>query len=199
MNNSELSNAGLLDEGVSNLINENLLSGLTENTSLLNANGNYSNLINESLLNGLTENTSLLNASGEEFSYASAGKDLAALSGCKKPKSPLLGIFTGGLSNINYKKKKKAYEECISNYKANLESQRKEAAESKQKTAEIEAKLEQAKKELESAKSDNVDSSAKRQDSGDNKILGMPKGVAIGLGVAVLAVGGFFLYKKFKK
>jgi hypothetical protein len=37
----------------------------------------------------------------------------------------------------------------------------------------------------------------KAGDSSDNKILGMPKGVAIGLGVAVLAIGGFFVYKKF--
>jgi hypothetical protein len=65
----DLSNASGLDDSIlekhSNLINENLLSGLTENTSLLNADGEYSNLINESLLSGLTENTSLLNADGE--------------------------------------------------------------------------------------------------------------------------------------
>ena len=68
----DLSNASGLDDSIlekhSNLINENLLSGLTENTSLLNADGEYSNLINESLLSGLTENTSLLNADGEDYS-----------------------------------------------------------------------------------------------------------------------------------
>jgi hypothetical protein len=31
----------------------------------------------------------------------------------------------------------------------------------------------------------------------DDKILGMPKGVAIGLGVAIVALGGFLVYKKF--
>ena len=31
----------------------------------------------------------------------------------------------------------------------------------------------------------------------DDKILGMPKGLAIGLGIAVLAIGGFLVYKKF--
>jgi len=31
----------------------------------------------------------------------------------------------------------------------------------------------------------------------DDKILGMPKGLAIGLGIAVLAIGGFIVYKKF--
>ena len=68
----DLSNASGLDDSIlekhSNLINENLLSGLTENTSLLNADGEYSNLINENLLSGLTENTSLLNADGEDYS-----------------------------------------------------------------------------------------------------------------------------------
>jgi hypothetical protein len=68
----DLSNASGLDDSIlekhSNLINESLLSGLTENTSLLNADGEYSNLINESLLDGLTENTSLLNADGEDYS-----------------------------------------------------------------------------------------------------------------------------------
>jgi hypothetical protein len=33
----------------------------------------------------------------------------------------------------------------------------------------------------------------------DDKILGMPKGLAIGLGIAVLAIGGYIAYKKFKK
>jgi hypothetical protein len=33
----------------------------------------------------------------------------------------------------------------------------------------------------------------------DDKILGMPKGLAIGLGIALLAVGGYIAYKKFKK
>lgn len=68
----DLSNASGLDDSIlekhSNLINESLLDGLTENTSLLNADGEYSNLINESLLDGLTENTSLLNADGENYS-----------------------------------------------------------------------------------------------------------------------------------
>jgi hypothetical protein len=68
----DLSNASGLDDSIlekhSNLINESLLDGLTENTSLLNADGEYSNLINESLLDGLTENTSLLNADGEDYS-----------------------------------------------------------------------------------------------------------------------------------
>jgi len=54
----------------SNMINENLLDGLTENTRLLSADGEdedeESNMINESLLDGLTENTTLLSADGED-------------------------------------------------------------------------------------------------------------------------------------
>lgn len=33
----------------------------------------------------------------------------------------------------------------------------------------------------------------------DNKILGMPKGLAIGLGIAILAIGGVVVYKKMIK
>jgi hypothetical protein len=33
----------------------------------------------------------------------------------------------------------------------------------------------------------------------DDKILGMPKMVAIGVGVVILAIGGFIVYKKFIK
>ena len=42
------------------------------------------------------------------------------------------------------------------------------------------------------------DDESKRLGEGDDKILGMPKGVAIGVGIAVLAIGGFFAYKYFK-
>jgi hypothetical protein len=36
-------------------------------------------------------------------------------------------------------------------------------------------------------------------DKSDDKILGMPKMVAIGVGVVILAIGGFIVYKKFIK
>jgi hypothetical protein len=70
--NTSLLNA---DGKYSNLINQNLLSGLTENTSLLSADGDYSNMINENLLNGLTENTSLLSADGEDEEVSNAFGD----------------------------------------------------------------------------------------------------------------------------
>ena len=36
------------------------------------------------------------------------------------------------------------------------------------------------------------------EETSSDKILGMPKGVAIGVGVAILAIGGFLIYKKVK-
>jgi hypothetical protein len=53
-------------------------------------------------------------------------------------------------------------------------------------------------------KESNVDlsklkSAIKTDDSSDDKILGMPKGLAIALGVTIVVVGGFFAYKKFGK
>jgi hypothetical protein len=42
------------------------------------------------------------------------------------------------------------------------------------------------------------DDESKRLGEGDDKILGMPKMVAIGLGVALVAIGGFVAYKYFK-
>jgi len=42
-----------------------------------------------------------------------------------------------------------------------------------------------------------IDSTDVDNNDGDDKILGMPKGLAIGLGIAILAVGGFIVYKKF--
>ena len=44
----------------------------------------------------------------------------------------------------------------------------------------------------------DIESVSKTASENEDKILGMPKGVAIGVGVAVLAIGGFFAYKYFK-
>jgi hypothetical protein len=46
--------------------------------------------------------------------------------------------------------------------------------------------------------SDKSKKSGEGSDDADDKILGMPKMVAIGLGVALVAVGGFVAYKYFK-
>jgi hypothetical protein len=45
----------------------------------------------------------------------------------------------------------------------------------------------------------NAKELADKSAASSDKILGMPKMVAIGLGVVLLAIGGFFAYKKFKK
>jgi hypothetical protein len=171
MNNSDLLNSEKLDESVSNLINE-------------------------SLLDGLTENTSLLNASGEEFYYATAKKDLQKLSGCKKPAAPVLGLLTSGISNINYKKRKKAYEDCMKNYKASLEAQKKEVAASTQRKEEVEAELNRVKSELENSSAERTGGRVVT-----DTFLGMPK--AVGITVAIvgglaLLVGGVVLVKKLR-
>jgi len=43
---------------------------------------------------------------------------------------------------------------------------------------------------------DMGDETLKTADEGDGKILGMPKGVAIGLGVGVLVIGGLLIFKR---
>ena len=161
MNKSELLNAEQLDESVSNLINENLLDGLTENTSLLNADG-------------------------EQFYYATARRQLRNLTGCKKPL-------------VRTKKKLKAYNECMKNYKANLEREKQEAATSAK--AEVSKKLQEVEKELEDAKNQTPDSSRVVEGTGD-KFLGMPKAVGITVvvvGGLALLIGGIFLVKKLSK
>jgi hypothetical protein len=125
-------------------------------------------------------------------------KEMKGLTGCKKP------MFMIG-------KKKKAYNQCIANYKNEVASRAQEASQLKEQLAASSsssaAAAEKAKKELEDTKAELAASkggsgSSKRgssEDEEDGKILGMPKMVAIGLGVVVLAVGGFVVYKKFKK
>jgi hypothetical protein len=171
MNNSDLLNSEKLDESVSNLINE-------------------------SLLDGLTENTSLLNASGEEFSYATARKQVKELTGCKKP-APLVGRILNPLLNLNYKKKKKEYDDCMKNYKASLEAQKKEVAASTQRKEEVEAELNRVKSELENSSAERTGSDRVVTDT----FLGMPK--AVGITVAIvgglaLLVGGVVLVKKLR-
>jgi hypothetical protein len=75
--------------------------------------------------------------------------------------------------------------------------------------AQIDAKNEEIElakaQEREKVKSELSQENQFREGSGDvpvvddDKILGMPKGLAIGLGIAVLAIGGFIAYKVIKK
>jgi len=196
--NLELSNIGGLDESICNAIG-------------MNNNLEYSNLINENLLSGLTENTSLLSANGqEEYSYIEVtpeqieqgakigkaaidiGKSLAPKAdsaGCKKPALPESFLNRGKWST---------YKKCLKDAKdakdaiANQERADK-AADQAQKNKIEEAKL--ALMQLNASKSSSRESS-------DDKFLGMPKAVGITVtvvGALALIVGGIFLVKKLRK
>lgn len=132
---------------------------------------------------------------GGLFRNRKTKKEIRGITGCKKPV-------------LNVGKKKKEYEKCLSDYKSTQRNKEKELENAKRNLASSSsssaAELAAAKKELEAkeqellASKSAVRTSEKTETEGD-KILGMPKMVAIGLGVVILAVGGFIAYKKFKK
>jgi uncharacterized membrane protein len=141
------------------------------------------------------EHLDLLNQENLD-SNASGRKTLRALTGCKKP------IFMVG-------KKKKAYNECISNYNQAKAKQASDLAQAASASAASAAAAEKAKKELEETK---VQLAASKDGSGSNrsrensessdKFLGMPKAVGITVTVVgglALIVGGIFLVKKLRK
>lgn len=103
----------------SNLTDESLLDGLT-NSSLLNADGDdgeFSNLINTDLLSGLTENTSLLNVDGYcdadgDTEYSNAFGDwVKGLFGKKDKDSALNKIADTNVALVDAKTMDKAYKE----------------------------------------------------------------------------------------
>jgi len=103
----------------SNLTDESLLDGLT-NSSLLNADGDdgeFSNLINTDLLSGLTENTSLLNADGYsdadgDTEYSNAFGDwVKGLFGKNKKDSALNKIADPDVALVDAKTMDNAYKE----------------------------------------------------------------------------------------
>lgn len=152
-------------------------------------------------------NLDIANFVDDEQSNA-MGKDLTALTGCKKP-SKAGGIakafLTLGVSNLRenkiYKQKLKAYNQCMSDYKAKIAKQNDAVAQSELKIAQAKEEAEQAKKQAEEAVQNLQSSQAGKSADlkGSDKILGMPKMVAYGLGALVLAVGGFLIYKKMNK
>lgn len=193
MNNLELSNIGGLDESICNAVG-------------MNNNLEYSNMINENLLDGLTENTSLLSANGE-YSYMTAptpeqiqqaaqvakagieiGKSLAPKAdsaGCKKPLLPE--------SFVN-RSKWNRYKDCLRDAKAAKQAEAK--AEQDRITLERERLAQQQMQQ--SQQSQQRGSS----DDGGDKFLGMPKAVGITVtvvGALALIVGGIFLVKKLRK
>ena len=192
--NLELSNIGGLDESICNAIG-------------MNNNLEYSNLINENLLDGLTENTGLLSAAdGMEDTYSNAnytptsadiqaGADLTSTivkataskpdaSGCKKP-SMGESFFNRG--------KWSRYKDCVKN--ANDLAEKANAAE-RERTEQQRLKVEQARLGLEQLKRSRENSES------SDKFLGMPKAVGITVTVVgglALIVGGIFLVKKLRK
>jgi hypothetical protein len=185
MNNLELSNIGGLDESICNAIG-------------MNNNLEYSNLINEDLLNGLTENTSLLNADGDggntitpeqAAQIAKVGVDIgkalapkADSAGCKKPVLPESFINRG---------KWNTYKDCLRDAKAAKQAEVK--AEQDRIALERERLNQQQMMQQQSQQ---------RGGESDDKFLGMPKAVGITVtvvGALALIVGGIFLVKKLRK
>jgi hypothetical protein len=186
MNNLELSNIGGLDESICNAIG-------------MNNNLEYSNLINEDLLNGLTENTGLLSADGggntitpeqaAQIGKAAIdiGKALAPKAdgdGCKKPVLPESFLNRGKWST---------YKDCLRN-----------AQEAKQAAVKAEQDRIALERErlLQSQQSQQSQKGASDDDGGGDKFLGMPKAVGITVTVVgglALIVGGIFLVKKLRK
>lgn len=168
----DLSNADGLDESIffnsSNFTNESLLDGLTENTSLLNADGDspapkksgggagqYVNA--ETVQAGVAATTAIASSimANKNSPAGQSKKEIKAVCGTKMP------------FYLN-KKKKKAYQECVANY-----------LKSKQPVAPV--------------YNPSADRSINLPPVVDNKILGMPKPLFVGLSivatVALIFVG----------
>ena len=184
MNNLELSNIEGLDESICNAIG-------------MNNNLEYSNLINEDLLNGLTENTSLLSADGGGNTItpeqaAQIGKTVidigkalapkADSAGCKKPVLPESFLNRGKWST---------YKDCL----RNAQEAKQAAAKAEQDRIDLEReRLERERQQQSQQRGDD--------DGGGDKFLGMPKAVGITVtvvGALALIVGGIFLVKKLRK
>jgi len=158
----------------------------------------------------MIETTDTLNTTDFENSYSeiTSRKSLRQITGCKKPINiaPIFGLGGALIGRKRQKQKMKEYNDCLKRYND-------EVANAKASAQEKTAELERAKRELEEIKqqyatqqeykqgradSSSDDNLGKGIDDGDGKILGMPKGLAIGLGIAVLAIGGFITYKIIK-
>lgn len=168
-NSFDLPNTGVLDESFGNFTNESLLDGLTENTSLLNADGDKptsggsggaGQYVNpETVQAGVAATTAIASTimANRNSPAGQSKKELKAVCGRK----PLL------------RKNKAKYQECVNKYLA-----------SKQPVA--------------PAYNPSSDRSVNLPPVADDKILGMPKPLAIGLGV-VLAIGVTFIAVKVYK
>lgn len=183
-NDFDLSNADALDESVANAIGMN---DSFQYSSCCGADG-QSNFTNESLLDGLTENTSLLNAEGggeskvsPEMIQAGIGATTAIVAGIQASKASPSGQAKQDLKNACgrkplFKKKKAKWQECVNEYMKS-----KQVAQTP--VAPVAPPVDYSQRNMRSG------------DDSDGKILGMPKGLAIGLGV-VLALGLTFVAVK---
>jgi hypothetical protein len=158
------------------MINENLLDGLTENTSLLGADGVEDRYSNYTLTSADVQAGAALVGT---IAQAAASKPDA--SGCKKPSMQESFLNRGKWSK---------YKDCVKN--ANDLAEKANAAE-RERTEQQRLKVEQAKLALQQLNTSRVNREA------DGKILGMPKGLAIGLGVAILGAAVFVTYKIIKR
>lgn len=159
-------------------------------SELLNADGLDDSISQgESNADGDDESSELL---GGILQKRKLKKSLQEITGCKRPL-----VMIG--------KKKKAYNDCIAEYKASVESSKDAAAQAELKAAQAAEELAATKQQLEDVK--NAQSSMAKIANTANestpepekkKFLGMPMGVGIAVTVIAAAGIGFAIWK-FKK
>lgn len=159
-----------LMESESNFTNESLLDGLSD-VSLLNADGEsiYSNAISPEQVDAAAKAATAAAMIIQQRRAAKAESEKSAIK-ASCGRKPLIG-----------KAKKAKYEKCVSDFLKRKQDAEKAQAQSQATTF------------------PPVDYSRLAAPQEDDKILGMPKGLAIGLGLAVLALGGFVAFKMIKK
>lgn len=125
-----------------------------------------------------------------ETANSNFGGEVSNANGCRKPIKPILGVLlTGGVANIAYKKRMKAYEDCMN-------------AKNAVSTGPVPGsgpKLPTPEKTQENVPEQTRSTN---QEPVEEKLLGMPKKVAfvvIGLGVLALAFGGYKAFQHFNK
>ena len=120
-----------------------------------------------------------------ELANSDFGLETSNASGCRKPLKPIVGIFTGGISNINYKKRLKAYQDCIA-AQSIPSSTTAPAPPAPDKQTEVQI----------------PPSDSRTFDEESPKFLGMPKKVGVTVAIVgglALLVGGFLLIRKINK
>lgn len=191
MTNLDLLNAEGLDDSLENAVGD--MTANYEYSSCCGVDG-YSNLTNQSLLeeygaNGMVSEIPEVPSSGgeggisPEMIQAGIGTATAIIQGIQQKRATQEGQDKiamrkmCGRKPLIGNKKKAEYQKCVSDFiKSKQQSTQQQYVPdpSQQRTVSPDA-------------------------SGDGKVLGVPKGVAIAIGVVVLAVGGYFAVKAIKK